>query len=570
MGIGRVSRRLTPAAAAYTLLLLVVVVFNPAFGNGFINFDDPGYITRNPMVQSGFSWASVRWAFTSYDCANWHPLTWMSHLLDTWLFGTLPFGSHLMNVVYHATAAALLFVLLRRLTGVFWPAYFAAALFAVHPLRVESVAWAAERKDVLSACFWVLTTLAYLAYVRRPGALRLTLTVVAFALGLMAKPMLVTLPVILLLLDWWPLGRTRGPGPPLARYGRLLLEKSPLLVLSGLSAVVTYQAQHFGGAVVPLNLLPVGKRLANAVVGVVVYISKILWPENLSIFYARPSGGIGFMTGAGAVLLLALITLAALLAIRRRPYLLAGWIWYLITLLPVLGIVQVGYQPWADRYTYIPSVGMTVALVWLFAEFARSSRRVRISLIGAGVAAVLVFSVVTQRYIAFWHNGESLFRRALATGGDTYMMRFCLAGEMLQSGRLDEAIVEFTRGLGINPFFPDGHFGIAIAFDMKGNTAKAEQHYRKAWDLNPGKVDIHIYYASLLERTGDPERAEEQLRLALRLQRESPAAREALCRILRISGVGFELPLFPACGNFDAWWTLDKPVPNTYVEDEKR
>lgn len=564
------SPRLTPAAAAYTLLLLVVVVFNPAFGNSFINFDDPGYITRNSMVRSGFSWASVRWAFTSFDCANWHPLTWLSHILDTSLFGALPFGSHLMNVVYHAAAAALLFLFLQRLTGAFWLACFAAAFFAVHPLRVESVAWAAERKDVLAACFWMLTLLAYLAYARRPGGGRYALVVVVFALGLMTKPMLVTLPLILMLFDWWPLGRTRGSGPLLVRLSRNFPEKAPLLLLSALSAVITYQAQFFGGAVVPLKNLALGKRLANSAAAVVMYLSKIVWPENLSMYYARPTGGIGLLAGAGAVLLLILATLAALLAVRRRPYLLAGWFWYLITLLPVLGIVQVGYQPWADRYTYIPSIGITVSILWLLAEVARSSRRARIFLVGAGVAAGLVFSVATQRYLSVWQKGERLFKQALAAGGETFMMRFCLAGELLQAGKTDEGIVQFTRGLWINPRYADGHFGMAVALDMKGNSVKAAQHYRRALELNPGKAETHVYFASLLERTDDKVGAEEHFRAALGLEPDHPLAWEGVCRVLERSGVSFEPPLFPACVNIDEWWSLDKPVSITYVDDAKR
>jgi tetratricopeptide (TPR) repeat protein len=572
MRAGSSRQRITPAAASYTLLLLVVAVFNPVFGNGFINFDDPVYVSRNPMVQAGFTWDSLRWAFTSFDAANWHPLTWLSHLLDTRLFGTLPFGSHLMNVVYHATATALLFMLLQRLTGAFWAAYATATLFAIHPLRVESVAWAAERKDVLSACFWMLTLLAYTRYVRRPGAGRYALAVAVFALGLLAKPMLVTLPLILLLLDWWPLGRTRGPGPQSVRVVRLILEKLPLLVLSGLSAVITFHAQTVGGAVVPLTTLSIGKRLANAAVALLVYLSKIAWPEKLSMFYARPSGGIGLMQGGGAVLLLILITVAAAVSLRRRPYLLAGWIWYLIALLPVLGIVQVGYQPWADRYTYIPSIGIVVSVTWLFADLSRPHRRARFFLVGAAAALALVLSVATQRYISAWSNGESLFRRALAAGGDTYMMRFCLGGELVQAGKVDEAIVQFTLGFAKNPFYADGHFGMAVALDIKGNTAKAAQHYRQAMELDPGKAEIHVFFGSLLERNGDQAGAELHFREALRLQPRYAAAQEGVCRIQSGAGKVFAVPLFPWCRERKEYWKelelLDKPAPGNYVQRE--
>ncbi|MHB8836165.1 MAG: tetratricopeptide repeat protein [Candidatus Methylomirabilia bacterium] len=565
MGAGSARHRITPSAAAYALLLLVVVVFNPAFGNQFINFDDPGYITRNPMVQSGVTRDSLRWAFTSFDNANWHPLTWVSHMLDTELFGALPFGSHLMNVVYHAAAAALLFVVLQRLTGARWTGFLAAALFAVHPLRVESVAWAAERKDVLSACFWMLTLLAYIRYVRRPGARRFLPVVVAFALGLMAKPMLVTLPLLLLLLDWWPLGRTGGAGPLRVRLGRLVLEKLPLLILSALSAVVTFKAQVFGGAVVPLVSLSVGKRLANAAVALVVYLEKIFWPTKLSMYYARPSGGIGPLAGGGALLLLILVTLAAALAVRRRPYLLVGWIWYLVALLPVLGIVQVGYQPWADRYTYIPSIGITVAVLWLAADVARRHRRAQPLLIAAVAGAVLIFSLATQRYISVWRDGVTLFRRALGAGGETYMMRFCLGGELVKAGRVDEAIVEFSRGLVMNPQYPDGHFGIGVALDMKGNLEKAARHYRRALELNPRKAETQAYFATLLERTGDPAGAEEHFREALRLQPGYLFAYEGVCRVLERAGLTSEPPLFPACGGENGWWVLDKTSPLTYV-----
>jgi len=570
MGAGSLHHRITPAAAAYTLLLLTVAVFNPVFGNQFINFDDPGYITRNPMVQSGFTRASLRWAFTSFDSANWHPLTWLTHMLDTELFGALPFGSHLMNVVYHAAATALLFVLLQRMTGAFWPGYFAAALFSVHPLRVESVAWAAERKDVLSACFWMLTLLAYLAYVRRPGRRRFLLVLVSFALGLMAKPMLVTIPLILLLLDWWPLGRIRGTGPLRVRLGRLFLEKVPLLLLSSLSAVVTFQAQTVGGAVVPLKYLPVVERLANAAVASVTYVFSIAWPAKLSLYYARTGGGTSPLAGGGALLLLILATGAALLAVRRRPFLLAGWLWYLIALLPVLGVVQVGYQPRADRYTYLPSIGITLAVVWLAADFSRRRRRARTLLVGAWAAAVLSCALATQSYISFWHDGESLFRRALATGGSTFMMHFCLAGELARAGKVDQAIVEFTKGLAMNPTYHPAHFGMGIVLDMRGDTAKAADHYRRALEIYPQQADVHLYLGSLLERTGDPAGAEEHFREALRIQPENPSARENLCRVRNGSSRTFAVPLFPWCRDGRAVWevpeSLDKPVPSNYVE----
>ncbi len=396
-----ISDRLIALVVCGCLLLAVIIVFEQTATHDFVNFDDPGYVSKNPQISQGLTLNGLRWVFTHSHVGNWHPLSGLSHMLDCQLYGLRPAGHHVTNVVLHAATAILLFLVLRQMSGEIWPSALAAAVFAVHPLRAESVAWIAERKDVLSGLFFMLTLGAYVAYTRRPFSFRRYLVVVGlFALGLMAKPMLITLPCVLLLLDYWPLGRLqfpggtnesagRGPGSHPTAARRVLLEKVPLMALAAGSAVATILAQ--AEAVRSVETFPLSARIANAIVSYVAYLGQFVCPVGLSVLYPHPGNGIPAAKVAGALLLLAAASTGIVLARRRCPYLLVGWLWYLGMLVPVIGLVQVGEQAMADRYTYLPQIGLCIGLAWGVARFSESRRRVRWI---SGVAAVLVLAAL--------------------------------------------------------------------------------------------------------------------------------------------------------------------------------
>ena len=364
----------TVAAVCGFLLLAVALVFGQTVRHDFVNYDDNAYVYENPQVAGGLTAHGIAWAFTSFHVSNWHPLTWLSHMLDCQFYGLHAGGHHLTNVLLHAATAILLFLVLRRMTGDLWPSAFVAAVFAIHPLRAESVAWVAERKDVLSGLFFMLTLGAYAGYARRPFSLGRYLTVVLlFALGLMAKPMLVTLPFVLLLLDYWPLGRI-GPHrrTGISSFRRVVVEKIPLLALTAASCVATVIAQ--GTAVIAIDVIPLPSRIANALVSYVAYMGQLFYPAGLAVLYPHPEGGLPIWKVAASSLVLAGISAAALVWRRRFPYLFVGWFWYVGMLVPVIGLVQVGLHAMADRYTYLPQIGLCIAVTWGVAQLAASRR----------------------------------------------------------------------------------------------------------------------------------------------------------------------------------------------------
>jgi tetratricopeptide (TPR) repeat protein len=458
------------ARAVLPLLLAVAVltVFWPALGHDFVNYDDDLYVTGNPWVQQGVTWASARWALTTDAAGNWHPLTWLSHQLDWTLWGPRPGGHHATSVVLHALNTVLLYAVLDAMTASPWRSALAAALFGLHPLHVESVAWIAERKDVLSTCLWLLTLLAYAGYVRRPGVGRYFLVMLGLALGLMAKPMVVTLPCTLLLLDYWPLGRWRRAHDlvPLVR------EKLPLFALVAISSVITWRVQTAAGAVIAL---PLANRLGHALVTYVAYLGKMLWPADLAAIYSHPGA-----EAPGAVLLsalvLALVTAAVVVERRRRPFLLVGWLWYLGTLVPVIGVVQVGVAAMADRFTYVPLVGIFVAIAWAVPA-VREPR-----LVAAAAAVVLaVLAARARDQVRVWRDSATLFTHALA---------------------VDEA----------NPL---AHVNLAVVLDERGDLAGANAHLERALVLRPDMVTARIALGNNLVRRGRPEEAMAQYRAAI-------------------------------------------------------
>ena len=456
------------------LVAVTVGVFLQTGDHGFITFDDPGYVTDNPRVKGGVTGENVAWAFSATAMSNWHPLTWLSHMLDVELFGLDPRGHHLTNVFFHAATTLLLFFLLAQITGAPWRSLFVAALFALHPLHVESVAWVAERKDVLSGFFWFLTLLLYAGYAKRGGAARYLLALLSFAAGLMAKPMLVTLPVVLLLLDHWPLRRSA--------LGSLVKEKIPFFALSAASSVITVIAQEQGGAMKTLDAIPLGSRIGNAVIAYVKYIGKMFWPADLAMLYPFP-GSIPLWQVSVSFLLLVLFSALAIGYRRRCPYLVTGWFWFLATLVPVIGIVQVGGQSMADRYTYLPLTGLFLVLAWGIGDLSQGLRyrKAVLAVLAAGVVAAS--AAVTWRQVGYWKDNLTLYRHALDVTEGNYTIRNNYASALAERGDLDAAIREYRDVLKKWPHLPRVHNNLGQVLAARGNIAEAISHHNEALRL---------------------------------------------------------------------------------------
>jgi tetratricopeptide (TPR) repeat protein len=497
--------------AAGLLAGISLAVFARALDCGFVNYDDMEYVTQNGDVLGGLTAGGVRWAFTTFYNSNWHPLTWLSLELDASLWHKPdgrpdPAGFHLTNVLVHAANAALVFLAFRALTGAFWRSAAVALLFAVHPLRVESVAWVSERKDVLSAFFGLLALWAYAGYAAAPSRRRYLAVAGLFVLSLLCKPMLVTLPFLLLVLDWWPLGRLTRQD-----WLRCVTEKLPLLALTVASSVVTFYAQRAGGAVSDFGKFPLWVRVGNAVVSYVAYLGKTFWPLRLSPFYDHPGEDLPVAEVAGAAALLVVLTLGAVALRRRAPYLLTGWLWYVGTLVPVIGLVQVGMQGMADRYTYLPQVGVLVALCWGVADVAGAWGRSAVAAAAAGVAAVAL-AVLTRTQVTVWDNPATLWRHALLVTDSSPRSLLVLGGVLEDEGKWEKAkecyrdVLERVR----NPREPDAVQALANLGNLasfQGNQEEATRLLQQALELAPGNALAHTNYGNVLFRQGKTEEA---------------------------------------------------------------
>lgn len=468
---------------SWALASLVILLYWPVTGYGFINYDDPLYVTGNPWVNGGLSWNSLRWASTAMLGGNWHPLTLLSHMVDCQLFGLEPGGHHLVSVLIHAANAVLLFVVLWWATSAAWPSAFVAALFAVHPLNVQSVAWISERKNVLSTFFWLLTTAAYLRYARQPGGRRYLLVLLLFVLGLMSKAMLVTLPFTLLLLDYWPLGRWR-PGDGARGAGRLVLEKAPLFVVALTAGLIAIMAQQTGDTVFSLAVFPLPMRVANGLVAYATYIKMMCWPAGLAAFYPHPGASLPLARVILALLALSLVTVFVFKSTQNRPYLVVGWLWYLGTLVPVIGLVQVGSQALADRYAYVPLIGVFVMIVWWLDEI-RERSNLGTALTAAGLFLLVALGMGTRQQLRPWRDSVTLFEHAIARTKNNYLAHNNLGTALLREGRLDEALVEFARAVEANPGFLESEYNLATALIAKDRLEEAVIHLRRALRLNP-------------------------------------------------------------------------------------
>jgi protein O-mannosyl-transferase len=594
------------------LSIVILAIFWQVRNHDFVNLDDKMYILENRHVLSGLTIDGVKWAFTSVYASNWHPLTWLSHMLDVDLFGVSAGRFHLVNVFFHLASALLLFLILDRMTGALWRSAFVAALFALHPLHVESVAWIAERKDVLSAFFWMLTLGAYILYVEKPRLGKYMAAFSFFAFGLMAKPMLVTLPFVLLLLDVWPLNRLRAgesvcssgvepvekntkkeksrkkkkakeldikPIPSTVQinnrslqWSRLLplvQEKIPFFILSAASSMITIYAQQYGGAVVSMERIPLFTRLANAGMSYILYIGKTIWSWNLSVFYPYPAAW-PLWQAAGAFLLLAGVTAMAVYCVKRLPFVTVGWFWYLGTLVPVIGIMQVGMQAMADRYTYISLIGLFIAAAWGVPELLKQWRHRKAALTAAAMLVVAVLATVAWMQVGHWRDSVNLFSHALAVTKDNHLAHnnlgvalnaagdrdgaafhyaeairinpryssyhYNYANHLVAHGKTEGAITHYTEAIRLEPDYFNTHNNLGLARASRREFKEADFHFREALRIQPGTAGVHYNLAIVLANQGDSQEAERHLREAVRIEPDFAEAHNDLGMMLAMRG----------------------------------
>jgi tetratricopeptide (TPR) repeat protein len=481
------------------LTLAATAVFWQVCTYDFVNYDDPDYVYDNPNIQAGVTPTAIKWAFTTGYATNWHPLTWLSHMLDWQLFGPNPAGHHLTNLFFHIANTLLLFIVLKQMTHSLWPSAFVAALFALHPLHVESVAWVAERKDVLSTFFWMLTMWAYLRYVKHPGVARYLLMLLTFALGLMAKPMLVTLPFVLLLLDYWPLARVpskRVVGKTDRQNKKhtdshfhwrilyyLIREKIPFFALSAVSSIVTFHVHR--GAIVLITQVPLKFRISNAFVSYVEYIGKMIWPSRLAVFYPHAGQNISILHVVISAVFLLDVTILIFRFAKEHRYLVTGWLWYIGTLVPVIGLVQVGGQALADRYSYITLTGLFIIVAWGLPDLLARWQYKKIALALSALLIISAMSICTRFQLCHWQNSLTLFQHALDVTEDNYISHFCIATPLREQGRLDEAIYHCSEAVRLRPDYFDAQFYLAYFLRNAGRLDEAVKEYRESLQIKP-------------------------------------------------------------------------------------
>jgi len=527
------------------LVAATFVAYEPVRHNDFTRYDDAKYITKNPNVSGGITQQSVTWAFTKLYAANWHPLTWLSHMLDCQLFGLKPFWHHLISVLFHIANALLLFWILKNITGTMWTSAFVAAVFALHPLQVESVAWAAERKTVLSGLFWLLTMAAYIRYARQPRLGRYLVVLLVFGLGIMTKPAVVTLPLVLLLLDYWPLERIGRPGPPMAgklRYAtpgkqrvggasqkvsavRLIVEKIPLLALSVILSVMTLKAQQSGGAVITFEKIPLDYRIANVFTSYIKYIGKMICPSRLAVFYSNPHVNLLEATVVVCALLFVLISILSIYIGRRRRYVAVGWLWYVVTLVPMIGLVQVGTQAMADRYMYISMLGLLIIATWSVKDLIANNRHWKTA---ATVLAAIVLSsavILTRTQVKYWQDDMTLFAHTLKVTENNPLAEHNYGSALFEAGQLDEAIPHFNNAIRIIPTFVEARNNLGKIFLIQGKTNEAIACFNDVLRQNGGSAEAHYYLAMALGAQGKYNDAIKHFAMVPSLDTKYPDAR---------------------------------------------
>jgi protein O-mannosyl-transferase len=500
----------------------------------FVNYDDNVYITENPFVQGGLNLKSIQWAFTSFYAGNWHPLTWISHMVDCAVFGPAPAGHHLVSLAIHIANVILLFLILKKMTAAVWLSVFVAALFGLHPLAAESVAWVSERKNVLSTFFSILMIWTYFRYSQKPGFCRYAAVAVCFAVGLLAKPMLVTLPFVLILLDYWPIRRfDNNNGVVWLRLA--LVEKVPLILMSVASCVVTYLAQAKSLAVMDMAAVPLSLRLGNAMTSYVAYIGQVFYPAALAAFYPLDLNGLKFWHVAASAACILIMTLLVIALRQKHRFLFTGWFWYLGTLIPVIGLVQVGEQSMADRYMYLPGIGIYIIIAWLAADVAA---RCRLPKIVPAVISLFILSVlllITRNQVGFWKDSFTLCQRAIAVTKNNFMMQSNCGEALRVAGRPDEAIAYYKKAIEINPQYAIAHNNLGCVLTDKRLLPEAETEFRLATQINPRYVKALNSYGAVLAMQGQFAQAIEQFAMSLSI---SPYYKAALDNLFRAGADG--------------------------------
>jgi protein O-mannosyl-transferase len=506
------------------LCFITTFIYRPVRNHSFIILDDETYVAKNIHVNQGFSIQNIIWAFTTCHAANWHPVTWLSHMLDSQLFGLNPGQHHLTNLFFHVLNTVLLFVVFNMMTAMIWPSAFVAALFALHPLHVESVAWISERKDVLSAFFFMLTLWSYDGYVRSASKWRYGLVLFFFTMGLMSKPMLVTLPFVLLLLDFWPLHRFSfqhsGAGltdPQGVSTLPLILEKIPLFFLSAISCWITFYAQKHGGALNSLEFIPITSRIANALISYSTYIIKTVYPVNLTCLYPHPVVFFWWQV-AGALLFLGMISFIAFRLMKKHPYVLVGWLWYLGALVPVIGLVQVGRQVMADRYAYIPLIGLFIIITWGMWDVSATWRYRKIGRATFLVVVISLLMTFTYKQIPYWKNSITLFEHAIKVTPNSYVLYDYLGYALDDLGHKDEAIIHYLHALRINPDSVETRVDLGNALEKLGRTDEAISHYLHALQINPALAEAYFNLGHALYKQGHIDEAVTHYLHALQIQ----------------------------------------------------
>ena len=526
------------------LVLVTFIAYEPILHSSFVLFDDPTYVTENPNVTGGITQQSVIWAFTKSYASNWHPLTWLSHMLDCEIYGLKPLGHHVTNLLLHIVNSLLLFWLFQKMTGAIWKSAFVAAAFALHPIHVESVAWISERKDVLSALFWMLTILAYIYYVRKPNFGRYILVLAAFVMGLMSKPMVVTLPFVLVLLDFWPLNRIHNKNtefrinneeskesPPNSQFSILnsFYEKIPMFALSVVSSVITFVAQQREKSVISLMVWPLYLRIINAIGCYFNYVVNIIYPKNLSNLYLFP----GKMSIDSATLAIMGVVLLLYLYGRGRPWLIVGLLWYLGTLIPVIGLIQVGNQLMADRYMYLPSIGLFIIIAWGAEEIFTKKHLPKTVPAACATAAIIAMTLLTRIQTGYWQDSEKLFTHALSATKNNYIMHDAYGLYLCK--RCDEGIQHFQDAIRINPNYAPARMNLCQAFMLLNRIDEAINCYIKSIEATTGWSERYKLYAGLglaYEQKGDFSLAETNYRKALSLNPDFVIAQKRLNSVL--------------------------------------
>ena len=530
------------------LTAAALIAYNATVHNGFLNYDDPGYIPENPHVRAGLTWATVRWVFTTYDGANWIPVSWLSHALDFELFGLNPAGHHYMSAFLHAVNAVLLFLLLQNATGFRWRSLMVAALFALHPMNVESVAWVAERKNVLSMLFLLLALHVYSWYTRKPALLRYGAVFFLFALGLMSKSQIVTFPFLLLLWDYWPLCRIFAPAPseagaqlgspPRLWKGWLLWEKGPLILLSAVSAAITVKAERAGGAIKGASQYSLLLRLETAVISYVRYLGKAFWPSKLVALYPHPTELYPVWQVIAAAALLLLVTVSVLLA-RNHRYLVVGWFWFLGSLVPMIGLVQVGAHAMADRFAYLPFIGLFLMLTWLVAERAERHKVSAAFLATPAIIALFALGTLTYRQVDYWRDTEAFWRRTLALTDDNFLAHDIFGDYLTSQGRTEEAAAQFRAAIAIRPKDPEANMNLGPYEQARGHLPEAIEHYQTValYSANPGlRATAYFNLGHAYRQMGDLTAAKQCFEMVLQLAPAQPEPMDGLGLIAQEKG----------------------------------